>query len=104
MGFVALNPSYKNISPTLTLRRWNARLVETALDHRVDFAHQDVGRHLVLGAAELSQRCEESEVIEGLGRQRQAQRPRLRAVFRSRHLGSYASTEVFDQRLVITWL
>src|SRR5215472_12846448 len=69
----------------LALRRRDARLVEAARMHDINFAHQNVGRDLVFGAAELAERGQQSEVIEGLDRQRQAQRPCLRAVFRSRH-------------------
>jgi len=67
------------------LRRRDARLVEALRVHHVDLAHQDVGRDLVLGAAELAERRQESQVIEGFYRQRQAERPCLRAVFGSRH-------------------
>src|ERR1700693_1119115 len=50
-GHASLCPPYKTPSPTLTFGRRNARFVEAALDHRIDLAHQDVGRELVLGAA-----------------------------------------------------
>src|SRR5580704_4199645 len=66
-------------------RRRDADLVEARGVHGIDLAHQDVGRHLVLGAAELAERRQESQVVEGLDRQGQAERPRLRAVFGSRH-------------------
>jgi hypothetical protein len=69
----------------LAFRRRNARFVEAALDHGVDFANQDVCRDLIFGAAEFSERRQQRKVIEGLDRERQAQRPRFRAVFRSRH-------------------
>src|SRR5262249_39424016 len=60
-------------------------LVEAALVHGMGFAHQDVGGDLVLGAAELAQRGEQNEVVEGLFRQRQTERSGFRAVFRSSH-------------------
>src|SRR6516165_9393377 len=69
----------------LALRRRDARLVEALRMHDINFAHQNVGRDLVFGAAELAEGRQQSEVIEGFDRQRQAQRPRFRAVFRSRH-------------------
>src|SRR5580704_12030288 len=82
----SLAPHHHVSSPAaLIARRWDAHLVEAPLDHFVDLAHQDVSRDLVLGAPELSERREQSEVIEGLDRQGQAQRPRLRTVFGSRH-------------------
>src|SRR6266478_2102227 len=89
-GLRCTQPILRTPLAALIRWRWNPRLVEAALDHRIDLTHQDMRSDLILGAAELSQRCQQSEVIERLGRQRQAQRPRLRAVFRSRHLGSYA--------------
>src|SRR5215468_5434364 len=60
-------------------------LVEAALVHGIGLAHQDVGGDLVLSAAELAQRGEQNEIVEGLLRQRQTERPGLRAVFRSSH-------------------
>lgn len=72
----------------LVVRRRNAHLVEAARVHRIDLAHQDVGRDFVFGAAELSERGQQRKIVEGLGRQRQAERPRLRTVFWSRHATS----------------
>src|SRR5262249_34897278 len=60
-------------------------IVEAALVHGIGLAHQDVGGDLVLGAAELAQCGEQNEIIEGLFRQRQTERPGFRAVFRSSH-------------------
>src|SRR5262249_15675316 len=69
----------------LLLRRRDACLVEALRVHDIDLAHQDVGRDLVFGAAELAKRGQQSEGIECLDRDGQAQCPRLRAFFRSRH-------------------
>src|SRR5271166_3949875 len=74
-----------NLPLPLLLRRGDSRLVESLRVHHVDLAYEDVGRDLVFGAAELAQGGQQGEVIEGLDRERQAQSPRLRAVFRSRH-------------------
>ena len=68
------------------IRDRNPDLVEAALVHRVGLAHEDVGRDLVLGATELAESREPNQIVEGLLRQRQAQRPRLGTVFRSGHL------------------
>ena len=51
--------------------------------HRVGLAHEDMGRDLVLGAAEFPEGRQQNEIIEGLFRQRQTERPGFRAVFRS---------------------
>src|SRR5262249_52525380 len=79
-------PTGVRSSPSLCLigRRYPL-LVEAALMHGVGLAHEDVGRDLVLGAAELSERREQNEIIEGLFRQGQAERPGFRAIFRSGH-------------------
>src|SRR6476620_7661099 len=82
----SLAPHQHVSSPAaLIARRRYAHLVEAPFHHFVDLAHEDVGRHLILGAPEFSARREQSEVSEGLDRQGQAQRPRLRAGFGSRH-------------------
>src|ERR1700683_3623043 len=89
-------------SPTFVRRRRDAHLVEAAGMHGIDLAYQDVGRHLVLGAAELSERCQQSEIIEGLDRQRQAQGPGLRAVFGSRHGRKYLRHFTGYNRVIIS--
>src|SRR5262249_56742884 len=83
---VATSPRVSGARPALCLigRRYPL-LVEAALMHGVGLAHEDVGRDLVLGAAELSERREQNEIIEGLFRQGQAERPGFRAIFRSGH-------------------
>ncbi len=45
--------------------------------HGMGLAHEDVGRDLVLGAAELAERREQNEIIERLFRQRQTERPAI---------------------------
>ena len=56
-------------SAGLALRRRNPHFVEAALDHGVDLAHQNLGRDFVLGAAEFSERRQQSQIIEGFERQ-----------------------------------
>ena len=63
----------------------NSLLVEAALMHRVGLTHENMGRDLVLGAAELSESRKKHQVVECLFRQGQAQLPGFRAVFRSGH-------------------
>ena len=72
--------------------RGDALLVEAALMHRVGLAHEDMGRDLVLGAAKLPEGRQQNEIIEGLFRQRQTQRPGFRAVFRSSHFPRLSPT------------
>src|SRR5690349_15916864 len=69
----------------LRLGARDALFVEAALEHRVRFAHEDMGRDLVLGAAEFAEGREQNQVIERLFRQRQTDRTCLRTIFRSRH-------------------
>src|SRR5215470_7390847 len=75
------------VSPTILglIGHRDALLVEAALVHRVNLAHENMCCHLVLGAAEFAERRQQNQVIERLFRQRQAERPGLRAVFRSSH-------------------
>jgi hypothetical protein len=72
----------------LVVRRRDPHLVESGRVHRVGLAHQDVGRDLVFGAPELSERGKQCKVVERLDRESQTQRPRFRSVFRSRHATS----------------
>src|SRR5262249_19052933 len=81
----AVRDGVSRLRSCLVGRRWNPLLVEAALVHSVGLAHQDVRGNLVLGAAELSESCEQYQVVERLFGQRQTERPRLRVVFRSGH-------------------
>ena len=60
-------------------------IANSILVRPIPYPHQDVRGDFVLGAPELAQRRQQSEIIERFDRQGQAQRPRLRTVFRSRH-------------------
>src|SRR5688572_10079721 len=70
---------------TSWLRGLDPLLVKAALEHRIRLAHENMRRHLVLGAAELPQPRQQDQVIKRLGGQRQAQRLCLRAVLRPGH-------------------
>jgi len=63
-------PDYK-ASTGLVRRRRDAHLVEARGVHRINLAYQDVGRHLVLGAAKFSEGGQQGQIIERLERQRQ---------------------------------
>ena len=69
--------SRSKVATPLPLRRRDARLMEALCVHDIDLAHQDVSRDLILGAAELTEGGQESEVVERLDRQSRAQGPCL---------------------------
>src|SRR5262245_52876025 len=84
-GLAELECNFTAVTPELLGRRRNALLVEPALMHGISLAYQDVGRDLVLGAAELPESREQDQVVERLFGQRQTERPGFRAIFRSSH-------------------
>jgi len=59
--------------------------MKAAFEHCVGLADENMRRHLIFGATELSQGRKQSQVIESFQRQREAERSRFRTVFRTGH-------------------
>src|SRR5262249_55862686 len=69
--------------------RRHALVVEAAPVHGVGLADENMRGHFVFRAAKLTERRQKDQIIKRLGGEREAESPRFRAVFWTRHGYTY---------------